>query len=142
MNSRQHKGSIAKQTSGNQQVTITKQEAYQGPLPHPDILKGYAEVVPTAAERILIMAEKEQSHRHKLDKDQMFTFKFISIGGLCSAFFIALVIIFGGIYLIIKDKPTQGFALVLGAVGAIVGAFVYKSHETKKQEEVNKKHKN
>ena len=33
-------------------------EKFDGPIPHPSILKGYNDVVPGAAERILAMAEK------------------------------------------------------------------------------------
>lgn len=40
---------------------------YQGPVPPPDILKGYEEILPGAAERMLSMAEKEQNHRHQID---------------------------------------------------------------------------
>lgn len=40
---------------------------YRGPVPDPETLRRYGEVIPTAPERILAMAEREQTHRHKLD---------------------------------------------------------------------------
>lgn len=36
---------------------------FSGPLPHPEILKGYEEALPGTAERIIRMAEKEQDFR-------------------------------------------------------------------------------
>lgn len=40
---------------------------FQGPLPHPEILAGYDQVLPGAADRIITMAEKNQAHRHALE---------------------------------------------------------------------------
>ena len=47
--------------------TITASQYYSGPLPLPEIMKGYNEIIPGSAERILAMTEKEQSHRHELE---------------------------------------------------------------------------
>ena len=38
-----------------------------GPIPPPAILEGYERIVPGAAERILVMAERESETRHALD---------------------------------------------------------------------------
>ena len=42
---------------------ITVRSTFSGPLPPPVVLKQYNDVLPGAAERILYMAEKEQSSR-------------------------------------------------------------------------------
>ncbi|MDR0961435.1 MAG: DUF2335 domain-containing protein [Mediterranea sp.] len=42
--------------------------SFQGPVPHPDILKGYEDVLPGTAERILSMAEKQQTHGIEMEK--------------------------------------------------------------------------
>src|ERR1700733_9145648 len=39
-------------------------DAYAGPLPHPEHLEHFERTLPGAADRILIMAEQEQGHRH------------------------------------------------------------------------------
>lgn len=54
-------------TLPQQLLTVQKQELFQGPIPHPDLLKKYDEVVLGAAERILRLAEEEQQHRHEMD---------------------------------------------------------------------------
>ena len=50
------------------QVTETIQQRieFSGPIPPPQVLKQYEEIIPGAGERILAMAEKEQDHRHGL----------------------------------------------------------------------------
>ena len=40
-------------------------QTYSGPIPHPDDLRRYDEIIPGAAERILRMAELENQHRHQ-----------------------------------------------------------------------------
>lgn len=46
-------------------ASITHVEQWSGPLPSPDSLARYNNVLPDAAERIMSMAEKEMEHRHK-----------------------------------------------------------------------------
>lgn len=41
------------------------EERHSGPLPAPKTLHGYEKIVPGGAERIFLMAEKEQQHRHE-----------------------------------------------------------------------------
>ena len=43
-------------------------EHFSGPIPHPRHLRGYEEVAPGAAERIIGMAEKQQAHHMHMDK--------------------------------------------------------------------------
>lgn len=50
-----------------------EQQSFSGPVPHPDHLAGYEKTLPGAADRILIMAEKEQEHRHEMEKDLLKT---------------------------------------------------------------------
>jgi hypothetical protein len=45
-------------------VLETSLHSFRGPIPPPSVLAGYNEVEPGFAERIVAMAEKEQSHRH------------------------------------------------------------------------------
>ena len=45
------------------QVVLQKLEIYQGDLPHPDILKGYQELYPDAAQKIIDNGIAESQHR-------------------------------------------------------------------------------
>jgi uncharacterized membrane protein len=44
------------------------QSSFSGPLPPPDILRGYDQIVPGAAARILKMAEEQAQHRQNLER--------------------------------------------------------------------------
>uniref|UniRef100_Q3ASH4 DUF2335 domain-containing protein n=1 Tax=Chlorobium chlorochromatii (strain CaD3) TaxID=340177 RepID=Q3ASH4_CHLCH len=50
-----------------QSLQVTKSlQAFSGPLPHPDLLREYENILPGCAERILVMAELEQTKRHEI----------------------------------------------------------------------------
>lgn len=44
-------------------------QTYRGPLPAPEDFAAYKTTLASAPERILVMAEKEQEHRHIVEKD-------------------------------------------------------------------------
>ena len=48
-------------------ISIRQASSFSGPIPPPQILKGYNEVVKNGAERIVIMAEKQSNHRMQLE---------------------------------------------------------------------------
>lgn len=48
-------------------ISIRKASSFSGPIPPPELLKGYNEVVKDGAERIVTMAEKQSNHRMKLE---------------------------------------------------------------------------
>ncbi|MCF8111204.1 MAG: DUF2335 domain-containing protein [Desulfobacteraceae bacterium] len=58
----------ADQQQQNQQQQLIKAEQFSGPVPHPEILRQYDEILPGAAERILSMAESESEHQKDMDK--------------------------------------------------------------------------
>ena len=52
-------------------ATLTAEfTALSGPLPPPEMLAQYEEILPGAAERILSMAERQAEHRQKLEWDE------------------------------------------------------------------------
>lgn len=48
--------------------SLVRTETITGPFPPPDILEQYNQVLPGAAERIFSLTEREQQHRHDLQK--------------------------------------------------------------------------
>jgi len=48
-------------------LIISKRSTFSGPIPPPEILKGYNDVVDNGADRILSMAERQSEHRIKLE---------------------------------------------------------------------------
>ncbi|MDR1934574.1 MAG: DUF2335 domain-containing protein, partial [Candidatus Accumulibacter sp.] len=48
-----------------------QQETFSGPIPHPEILKKYAEIVPDAPERILAVFEKDSEHLRVIEREAL-----------------------------------------------------------------------
>lgn len=100
------------------------QAHFSGPLPHPDILKGYDVTCPGAADRIIGMAEKQMNHRHTMEKKFLDSNSRNSLLGIIFAFFLGLVIASGGIYCVIIGKQISG--LIFGGAGlsTVIVAFL------------------
>ncbi|HBY7808072.1 TPA: DUF2335 domain-containing protein [Klebsiella pneumoniae] len=50
------------------QQIVVAHHAFQGPLPPPDLLRGYQDILPDAPERIFQLTEKEFAHRQKMEE--------------------------------------------------------------------------
>ena len=48
-------------------LTRVNTESYAGPLPHPQILAGYNQVIPGSADRIIQQAEDQAKHRQRVE---------------------------------------------------------------------------
>lgn len=42
---------------------VKQQISFSGPIPHPDLLAQYDQIIPNGADRILLMAEAQSRHR-------------------------------------------------------------------------------
>lgn len=51
--------------------TLIEHSYHSGPLPSPETLEQYGKVVPGLAEKIVGMAEREQTHRHELEREDL-----------------------------------------------------------------------
>lgn len=102
-------------------------EAYEGPIPHPNILKGLKDIDEKFPERVFIMAEKEQAHRHEMDIKLIKNHSFMSKTGLIFGFLIAILCIGAGLYLVISDKSVKGFTLILTPIAGIIASFMFKN---------------
>ena len=110
--------------------------SYRGPLPPPDQLSEYNQAVPDAADRIIKMAECEQSHAHDMRRRIVAIESRNSIVGLFSALLVSLVSIAGGLYVASLDSvPSQimGGIISLTGLTSLVGAFIYGSSRRKRE---------
>ena len=119
--------------NGNQELQVMT--AFQGPLPSPEILQGFENVLPGAAERIMTMAEKEQSSRHSLEKKVSTASVIAMIIGVVFAF-LGLLIVSGLIYYSLTLGNSEvAIALATTALGTVVMAFLGYRKVRKKQEQ-------
>lgn len=101
---------------------------YAGPVPHPDILRQYNELVPGSAERILAQAERQTDHRIAIESDVR-----RSQLGLIFGFVLALCCIVGGCTVAALGHDAAGGTIATAAVVALAGVFVYGTSLRKKE---------
>jgi uncharacterized membrane protein len=110
--------------------TVVHQEEtiISGPLPSPEIIAGYEKVLPGAADRIIRMAENEQSNRFKyLNRVTMFQAGLTLIGQLF-AFAVVLISVIEGVALIKAGKSPYGVSVIITSLVALIGAFAYGTY--------------
>ena len=94
-------------------------EEYSGELPHPEILRGFNEIVPGSADLIFDELRANGRHRRKQEnriiRANTWTFSF----SVVSAWVIeAAALVFGG-YLIVTDQQAEGFTILVGQIALL-----------------------
>ena|SRR5882672_5337928 len=103
--------------------------SFSGPLPPPEALDRYNQILPGAAERIIVMAESQHAHRLGLEKHVIHSNVSAQRLGTILGFAVTMTVVIGGIWLIHDGKSGEGLAAVLTALAVLVGVFVYSKRE-------------
>lgn len=112
---------LARRGSGN---SLVVHQSISGPIPSPQILAGYEQILPGAAERVVAMAEKEQEHRHRMESRMVSgTLRTVLVGQVLGGA-LGLVVCTGGTWAIIQGQATGGAVAVVSALASMVGAFL------------------
>jgi len=110
---------------------------FSGPIPPPAMLKEYDDLLPGAADRILKMAENQQSHRLVLEKEAVTSELFRSKLGMLCGFVVALAGIGAGVAIALvggTDVAKVAGGVVSGTtLLGMVGTFVYATSEKRKE---------
>lgn len=129
------------QTEAQTQIIAAKSETFEGPLPHPDILARYENILPGIADRIVRMAEAEQNARHSaIDQDAKNKSTLVDIAAKESAgaleaqkkgqnigLAISLVCVLCAIVCALMDKPTIVTCAFLAVpTASLIGSFMPK----------------
>jgi uncharacterized membrane protein len=96
-------------------------------------MRVYEEVLPGSANRILEMAERQQAHRHSLEKTTVTEAAARSRWGLRLGFVIAVLVIGVGAAAIFTGHPTAGLAAIVSQAAILAGVFVYGRIEQRKE---------
>ena len=117
---------IAQATDAGHLLDISLIEAvWDGPLPPPNVLRAYEEIVPGSAQRIMEMAEQEQEHSRNMVSTVVVGDSRRAYLGLIAGFIISVLGIGGGIYLIATGHDWAGLSLAGINLTSLVGVFVY-----------------
>ena len=113
-------------------IQVSEEHHFSGPLPRPEDLAKYDQIVPGAAARIIQMAEKEMSHRHDNEKKLSKSIIWTTVMSIIFAFLSVIILSLLCFYAIYKDYPTVAASIAVGAIAAVAGVFLYKSSKKEK----------
>jgi uncharacterized membrane protein len=96
---------------------------FSGPLPPPDILRAYGDVVDGGAERIVKQWERETQHRHDLESLMATAYIAGMTRAQWMAFIVILVIGIGGLVIVALGHAVVGFAAFFFALATLAASF-------------------
>lgn len=91
-------------------------ERTTGPIPPPGMMRGYEDVLPGSADRILTMAEYAQKHRASYEHR-----------GMLFAFVVALVLIGLSAYAISLGFAAASVGVIVASIASTAGTFIYSN---------------
>lgn len=112
-------------------LAATHTEISSGPLPHPDLMKKYDDIIAGGAERITRMAEKEQENRFENDRanrDEQRAELGLIKRGQTMAFVLCLLFITSGVTLACFGFGAIAYVLLGIGMAPVVGLFYNISH--------------
>lgn len=109
-------------------VAKVMQSEFSGPIPPPNMIKGYEAILPGAADRIITMAEKQSSHRQEMERKIISTESRDSLLGIFFAFMLGIGCIAASIVIVVLVPENAGAisssALGIAGMGTIIGTFI------------------
>ncbi|MFA7421953.1 MAG: DUF2335 domain-containing protein [Melioribacteraceae bacterium] len=130
--SQKNKGGNLPQKNSGYTVTAHHSELYVGPLPKPETLKQFDDIVPGAAERIITQFEEQSRHRRSLEQVVISNDVKLSQRGLVFGFIIGMVAIICGGILAFLGREIAGSFIGGGGVVGLVSVFIYGSQSKRK----------
>jgi uncharacterized membrane protein len=118
-------------------AVVAKIERFKGPLPHPQILKQYDEVVPGSAMMIIGTFEKQSNHRMNLESTVVTGNDKMQKLGLIVAALINICAITAAVIMTLSGDATPGAFTFLGTL--IADVTVFFGSKSKQQKELRAK---
>lgn len=114
-------------------LTICSHESFHsGPLPDPNTLGKYNDVIPNGADRIMKMAENQANHRIGIETRVIKSQSIQSVIGQIFGLLIGICGIFAGTYLASVGQSWVGSIIAGGTVISLVSIFVIGKRNMKK----------
>src|SRR3989338_6599528 len=123
----------------NRGLLLRQETSFSGPLPPPETLKKFDEVVPGAAERIIKMAEGQFVHRTELEKLVIKSDVEQSKRGQLFGFAIAVIGFVTAIIAILNGEQWAAGIMGGATLATLAGVFVYGSRSRSKEREEKEK---
>lgn len=94
---------------------------FSGPIPSPGMLRAYGEVIKDGAERVFRMAERQGSHRRRLETLSLL----VQLVAIIAGAGISAALGYGGWLLARDGQSLFGIAAIIVALGTPASIFVY-----------------
>lgn len=116
------------------EATIT---AYRGPLPAPETLRAFDEVVPGLARQLTTLFDDQARHRMYLERKVVDSDVSQTRLGSVLGFVIVIAAVTAGTWLVSQGHSTEGVAAIIAAIASLAGVFVYGTR-SRQQERAEK----
>ena len=116
-----------------QELSVARSDFFSGPLPHPDHLKEYENILPGSADRLIRIVEEEAPHRRQIDVMITNSNTKLEARGQVFGFIIAMTALIGGGYLIESGQSVWGISVPIAAIAGLSGLFVWKARKRKRE---------
>ncbi len=103
---------------------ITHSQSFSGPLPPPQVLQQYNDAHPGLADRIVTMAENEQTHRHGIENTALTGSINAEKRGQNYALAICTLVVLASFGLIWQGHEVSGSILAGGTLSALAYVFI------------------
>nr|WP_236589465.1 DUF2335 domain-containing protein [Ramlibacter aurantiacus] len=105
---------------------------HSGPLPHPSVLAGYAEIVPGLPERLVQLVEQQAQHRMNQEAALVRSKTRTQERAQLFAFLLVMAIIAAATYVGINGQPWLAATMVTTTIGSVLAAFIFgRAHKEK-----------
>jgi uncharacterized membrane protein len=120
------------------QIIQFSQQSFSGPLPAPEHLREYEEIVPGLANRLVVAWEKQSDHRQGLETTVVHGNVRAQTRGAYLGFIIALVLVSAGVWLIRDGFVVPGTTIATTTAVSLAGVFVYGRREQRSEREAKR----
>lgn len=131
---------VEKEAAAVRKVVVQAiKEEFSGPIPHPDIIEKYEQILPGAADRIISMAEKQASHRQDMEKAMIKSEARDGLLGVIFAFLLGVGCLIACVVVVCLVPKSAGaiasaFLGVTG-IGSITTSFIKSTRSVKQKKD-------
>lgn len=117
---------------------VVSRSQFSGPIPPPNIMKGYEDILPGSADRILKMAENQSEHRRTIESKCVNTEARDSLLGVVFAFLLSLIVVITGLLMVLLSDNNipqiSGSLISASGVAVIVKNFIFGTRNSWKSD--------
>ena len=118
------------------EVSASLSQSFSGPLPPPEVLAQYDELMPGGAQRIISLAEEQARHRMGLENFVVKSESTRSFQGLVAGVVVAISFLLGAVVLGLNGQPTAGTIIGTVDIVSLASVFVYGNVSRRQERQV------